>query len=149
MWWTWDLTVASSMESSPAISLLARPRAISLKTSVSLSVSASGFSGARTSRIRRAAASGASRTWPEAADLIASHSSSASGLQEVADSPRPDGRRHRSVLKHAGERDHLHLGHLAPNLPSSLYAVHHRHEQVHQDHVGAQDLRHLYGLFAI
>src|SRR5918993_494592 len=76
--WTWDLIVDSSMESSRAICLLALPWAMSFSTSVSRSVSASGLSGARTSRISLAAASGASCTLPAAAALIASHSSSAS-----------------------------------------------------------------------
>jgi glycosyltransferase involved in cell wall biosynthesis len=70
-------TVFSPIPSSAAISLLALPCASSFSTSVSRSVSACGASGARTSRIRRAAACGESWTWPAAAALIARHSSSA------------------------------------------------------------------------
>src|SRR5918995_7250421 len=78
MFETWDLTVFSSTNSSLAICLLDLPRATSVRISVSRSVRASGFSGALTSRIKLAAASGASWTLPSAAPLIARCSSSES-----------------------------------------------------------------------
>src|SRR5690606_17660218 len=67
-------------------------------------------------------------------------------LEHVAGRARLDDVHHEAVLQHGGEGHHLDVGEAAPYLARGLHAVHHGHEQVHDDDVGHELLDELHGL---
>src|ERR671911_522724 len=70
-------------------------------------------------------------------------------LEQISDRPGTYRPGNRSVLEHAGKRYDLHLGQLRPDGFGGLYAVHHRHKQVHEDHIGLELSGHLESFFAV
>ena len=97
-----------------AISLFALPRGEEREDiGLALGQCRAGASGARTSRMRRAAACGESCTWPAAAALIARQQLvRLRVLEQVADGAGLDRADDGAVLEHAGEGDDLRVGQL-------------------------------------
>src|SRR5829696_1109402 len=144
---TWLLTVFSPTKRSREICLFALPKARSFKTSVSRSVGALGGAhlahepGRRLGGKLHLAVGGGLDRSPKLAGLGV--------LEQVSDSTRPHRIAHRSVLQDAGERYDLYVGHLSSDCLRGLYAVHHRHKQIHQHHVGPELARHRERLLAV
>src|SRR4028118_1046173 len=69
-------------------------------------------------------------------------------LEDVASCSCPQGHEHRVLVLEERHHQHANARALLEDPPRGLYAVHLRHLQVHQDHVGLKLFGTHYGLFA-
>ena len=56
-------------------------------------------------------------------------------FEEIADGASFHGANHGRVFQHAGERDDLDIREFSADMADGCYAIHHRHEQIHEDDV--------------